>query len=152
MDRISRCSRGGEGLQFGGLRISSLLFADDVVMASSACEIQHSLDRQAAECEAAGMRISTAKFEAMTLSRKPLDCLLRVGSESLAQVKEFKYLRVLFASEEMMECEIGRRIWAAGPVLHSAILYCTIVAKRAEPEVKALDLLVDLRSYPHPWS
>ena len=48
----------GEGLQIGGLGISSLLFADDLVlMASSACDLQ---------CEAAGMRISTAKSEAMT--------------------------------------------------------------------------------------
>ena len=46
MDRISMHSHGGEGLQFGGLRISSLLFADDVVlMASSACDLQHSLDQ-----------------------------------------------------------------------------------------------------------
>uniref|UniRef100_A0A8C5CRJ5 Reverse transcriptase domain-containing protein n=1 Tax=Gadus morhua TaxID=8049 RepID=A0A8C5CRJ5_GADMO len=129
MDRISRRSRGGEGLQFGGLRISSLLFADDVVLiGSSACDLQHSLDRLAAECEAAGMRISTAKSEAMTLSRKPVDCLLRVGNESLAQVKEFKYLGVLFASEGTMEREIGRRIGAAGAVLRS--LYRTVVTKR----------------------
>uniref|UniRef100_A0A6Q2YV91 Protein kinase domain-containing protein n=1 Tax=Esox lucius TaxID=8010 RepID=A0A6Q2YV91_ESOLU len=71
MDRISRCGRGGEGLQFGGLGISLLLFADDVVlMASSVCDLQHSLDRFAAECEAVGMRISTSKSEAMVLSRK----------------------------------------------------------------------------------
>ena len=31
MDRISRCTHGGEGLQFGGLRIVLLLFAEDVV-------------------------------------------------------------------------------------------------------------------------
>ena len=59
---MSRGSRGGEGLQFAGVRISSLLFADDeVLMALSACDLQHSLDRLAA-----GMRISTAKSEAMT--------------------------------------------------------------------------------------
>uniref|UniRef100_A0A8C5CGF6 Reverse transcriptase domain-containing protein n=1 Tax=Gadus morhua TaxID=8049 RepID=A0A8C5CGF6_GADMO len=129
MDRLSRRSRGREGLQFGGLRISSLLFADYVVLiGSSACDLQHSLDRLAAECEAAGMRISTAKSESMTLSRKPVDCLLRVGNESLAQVKEFKYLGVLFASEGTMEREIGRRIGAAGAVLRS--LYRTVVTKR----------------------
>ena len=127
MDRISRRSRGEEGLQFGVLRISSLLFADDVVLlASSVCDLQHSLDRFAAECEAAGMRISTSKSEAMVLSRKPMDCLLRVGNESLPQVKEFKYLGVLFASEGTMEREIGWR--AAGAVLHS--LYRTVVTKR----------------------
>ena len=76
MDRISRRSRGGKGLQFGGLRIASLLFADDVVlMAPLACDLQHSLDHLAAECEAAGMRISTSKSEAMVLSRKPIECL-----------------------------------------------------------------------------
>uniref|UniRef100_A0A8C5A4J3 ribonuclease H n=1 Tax=Gadus morhua TaxID=8049 RepID=A0A8C5A4J3_GADMO len=152
MDRISRRSRGGEGLQFGGLRISSLLFADDVVLiGSSACDLQHSLDRLAAECEAAGMRISTAKSEAMTLSRKPVDCLLRVGNESLAQVKGFKYLGVLFASEGTMEREIGQRIGAAGAVFAFALPHrCN--EKRAEPQGKALDLPVDLRSYPHLWS
>uniref|UniRef100_A0A8P4KHH4 Reverse transcriptase domain-containing protein n=1 Tax=Dicentrarchus labrax TaxID=13489 RepID=A0A8P4KHH4_DICLA len=129
IDRISRRSHGGEGLQFGGLRIASLLFVDDVVlMASSACDLQHSLDRFTAECQAAGMRISTSKSEAMVLSRKPVDCLLRVGSESLPQVKEFKYLRVLFTSEGRMEQEIGRRIGAAGAVLQS--LYRTVVTKR----------------------
>ena len=72
-------------MQFGSLRISSLLFAEDV-----ACDLQHSLDRMAAECEAAGMRISTSKFEAMTLCKKPMDSLLLVGNLSLDQVKESK--------------------------------------------------------------
>ena len=92
-----------EVLWFGGLGISSLLFADDrVLMASLACDLQHS--------GSAGIRISTAESEAMTLSRKPLDYLLRVGNESLPQIKEFKYLRVLFTSEGTMEREIGQRI------------------------------------------
>ena len=60
-------------MQFGGLRIASLLLADDVVlMAPSACDLQQSQDRFAAKCEAAGMRISTSKSEAMVLSRKPM--------------------------------------------------------------------------------
>ena len=45
-----------------------------------------------------------------------------------AQMKEFKYLGVLFASEGTMEREIGRRIGAAGAVLRS--LYRTVVTKR----------------------
>lgn len=44
----------GWRLLFGGLRISSLLFADEVVlMASSACELQHSLVRLSDIYEAA---------------------------------------------------------------------------------------------------
>ncbi|KAI3364367.1 hypothetical protein L3Q82_011165 [Scortum barcoo] len=71
MDRISRRSQGPEGVRFGNHRISSLLFADDVVLlASSSQDLQHVLERFAAECEAAGMRISTSKSEAMVLDRK----------------------------------------------------------------------------------
>ncbi|KAI3377038.1 hypothetical protein L3Q82_000257 [Scortum barcoo] len=60
--QISRRSQGPEGVRFGNHRISSLLFADDVVLlASSGQDLQHVLERFAAECEAAGMRISTSK-------------------------------------------------------------------------------------------
>ncbi|KAI3375330.1 hypothetical protein L3Q82_021824 [Scortum barcoo] len=46
-------------------------FADDVVLlaSSSSQDLQHVLERFAAECEAAGMRISTSKSEAMVGSR-----------------------------------------------------------------------------------
>ncbi|KAI3353692.1 hypothetical protein L3Q82_004928 [Scortum barcoo] len=71
------------------------------------------LERFAAECEAAGMRISTSKSEAMVLDRKRVACPLRVGGEVLPQVEEFKYLGVLFTSEGKMEREIDRRIGAA---------------------------------------
>ncbi|KAI3362222.1 hypothetical protein L3Q82_012540 [Scortum barcoo] len=54
-------------------------------------------------CEAAGMRISTSKSEAMVLDRKRVACPLRVGGEVLPQVEEFKYLGVLFTSEGKME-------------------------------------------------
>ncbi|XP_060781820.1 MAP/microtubule affinity-regulating kinase 3a isoform X3 [Neoarius graeffei] len=77
-NRISRCSQGAEGVWFGGIRIMSLLFADDVVLlASSICDLQHAVGRFAAECEAAGMRISTSKSVAMALSRKWVECLLQ---------------------------------------------------------------------------
>uniref|UniRef100_A0AAY5K902 Reverse transcriptase domain-containing protein n=1 Tax=Esox lucius TaxID=8010 RepID=A0AAY5K902_ESOLU len=144
MDRISRRSRGGEGLQFGGLGISSLLFADDVVlMASKVCDLEHSLDRFAAECEAVGMRISTFKSE----------YLLQVGNEALPQVKEVKYLGVLFASEGTMEREIGRSIRAAGAVLHS--LNHTVVTKRELSRKAKLpiyrSIFLPTLTYGHGW-
>ncbi|KAI3374016.1 hypothetical protein L3Q82_022572 [Scortum barcoo] len=72
-------SQGPEGVRFGNHRILSLLFADDVVLlASSSQDLQHVLERFAAECEAAGMRISTSKSEAMVLDRKRVACPLRV--------------------------------------------------------------------------
>ncbi|KAI3377230.1 hypothetical protein L3Q82_009142 [Scortum barcoo] len=72
MDRISRRSQGPEGVRFGNHRISSLLFADDVVLlASSSQDLQHVLERFAAECEAAGMRISTSKSSVQGHGTRP---------------------------------------------------------------------------------
>ena len=98
MDRISRRSQELEGVRFGNHRISSLLFADDVVLlASSNQDLQRAPGRFAAKCETAGLRIGTSKSsEAMVLDRKKVACPLRVGGESVPQVEEFKYLRVLF--------------------------------------------------------
>ncbi len=92
-------------------------------MASSVRDLQCSLDRFAAECEAAGMKISTFNSEVMVLSRKRVDGPIRVGSGLLPRMKEFKYLGVLFTSQEIV-----RRISTAGAVLRP--LYCTIVTKR----------------------
>ncbi|CAM4549683.1 unnamed protein product [Leuciscus chuanchicus] len=120
MDRISRRSQGPEGVRFGDHTISSLLFADDVVvLAPSNRDLQHGLGRFAAECEAAGMRISTSKSEAMVLSRKRVAFPLQVGGEFLPQVEEFKYFGVLFTSEGRMEQEIDRQISAASAVMQS---------------------------------
>nr|XP_049577496.1 glycine receptor subunit alpha-3 isoform X1 [Syngnathus scovelli] len=129
MDRISRRSRGVEGVRFGDLSIAFLLFADDVVLlASSGRDLQLSLERFAAECEAVGMRVSTSKSKSMVLDRKRVECPLRIGDEILPQVEEFKYLGVLFTSEGRMEREIDRRIGAASAVMRT--LYRSVVVKR----------------------
>ncbi|KAK3529325.1 hypothetical protein QTP70_029151 [Hemibagrus guttatus] len=117
---ISRCSQGLEGVWCGDHRISSLIFADDVVLlAPSSLDLQHALGRFAAECEAAGMRVSTSKSEVMVLDQKTVACTLQVGGEVLPQVEEFKYLGVLFTSEGRMDREIDRRIGAAAAVMRS---------------------------------
>ncbi|KAK3564177.1 hypothetical protein QTP86_010807 [Hemibagrus guttatus] len=129
MDRISRRSQGLEGVRFGDHRISSLIFADDVVLlASSSLDLQHALGRFAAECEAAGMRVSTSKSKAMVLDWKKVACTLQVGGEVLPQVEEFKYLGVLFTSEGGMDREIDRRIGAAAAVMRS--MYRSVVVKK----------------------
>ncbi|TWW71177.1 hypothetical protein D4764_17G0006600 [Takifugu flavidus] len=102
---------------------------DDVVLlASSARDLQLSLDRFTAECKAAGMRISTSKSEAMVLSRKKVKRHLWVKEEILPQVEKFKYLGVLFTSEGRMEQEIDRRIGAASAVMQT--LHWSVVVKR----------------------
>ncbi|KAK3574348.1 hypothetical protein QTP86_005151 [Hemibagrus guttatus] len=128
MDRISRCSQGLEGVRFGDHRISSLIFADDVLLAPSSLDLQHALGRFAAECEAAGMKVSTSKSEAMVLDQKKVACTLQVGGEVLPQVEEFKYLGVLFTSEGRMDREIDRQIGAAAAIMRS--MYRSVVVKK----------------------
>nr|XP_054589577.1 uncharacterized protein LOC129153652 isoform X2 [Nothobranchius furzeri] len=82
--------------------------------------------RFAAECEAAGMRISTSK--SMVLDRKRVACQLRVGGEVLPQVEEFKYLGVLFTSEGRRDREIDRRNGSASAVMRT--LNQSVVVKR----------------------
>ena len=143
MDRISKRSQGPEGVWFRSRWISSLLFADDVVLlAPSSQDLQHVLGRFAAECEAAGMRISTSKSEAMVLDRKKVACPLWVWGELLPHVEEFKYLGVLFASKGRMERETDRWISAAATVMRSLYRSGGI-----GPKGKALDLRVNLHSY-----
>ncbi|KAK3565094.1 hypothetical protein QTP86_033147, partial [Hemibagrus guttatus] len=98
------------------------------LQASSGLDLQHALGRFAAECEAAGMRVSTSKSEAMVLDRKKVACTLQVGGEVLPQVEEFKYLGVLFTSEGRMDREIDRRIGAAAAVIRS--MYRSVVVKK----------------------
>ncbi|XP_051936482.1 uncharacterized protein LOC127610385 [Hippocampus zosterae] len=74
------------------------------------------------------MKISTSKSETMVLSRKRVECPLRVGGEILPQVEEFKYLGVLFTSEGRREREIDRRIGAASAVMRT--LYRSVVVKK----------------------
>lgn len=83
-----------------------LLFAHDVVlMVPSACDLQHSLDQLSAECETAGMRISTPKSEVKAL-RKLTGCPL-------------SFLRALSTCEGTLEPEIGQRIGTTAMVLQS---------------------------------
>uniref|UniRef100_A0A669BS49 Reverse transcriptase domain-containing protein n=1 Tax=Oreochromis niloticus TaxID=8128 RepID=A0A669BS49_ORENI len=135
IDRISRRSLVAEGFHLGGLRISSLLFSEDVVLlASSGDGLQLALEQFAAECEAVGMRMSTSKSEAMVLSRKRVECPLRVRDKFLPQVEEFKYLGVLFTSDGRREPEIDRWIGAAAAAMRT--LYQSVVVKR-ELNIKA---------------
>ncbi|KAI3354588.1 hypothetical protein L3Q82_019093 [Scortum barcoo] len=151
--RFLGVARGRRESRFGNHRISSLLFADDVVLlASSSQDLQHVLERFAAECEAAGMRISTSKSEAMVLDRKRVACPLRVGGEVLPQVEEFKYLGVLFTSEGKMEREIDRRIGAASAVMRSVYRTVVVVKKELRAKRRSSRFTGQSTFPPHLWS
>ena len=71
--------------------------------------------------------IGTSRSEASVLYQKTVECSLQVGTEFLPQVREYKYLRVLFTGEAWMEQEIDRWIGAASAV--KLVLYRTIAEK-----------------------
>lgn len=76
------------GVQFGNRIIASLLFAEDVViLASSSQDLQCALERFAATCEAAGIRISPSKSKVMVLDQKKVACPPWVGGDTLSQVE-----------------------------------------------------------------
>ncbi|KAK3516271.1 hypothetical protein QTP70_007251 [Hemibagrus guttatus] len=108
--------------------LSHLFAAHWTSQVPSGLDLQHALGRFAAKCEAAGMRVSTSKSEAMVLDRKKVACTLQVGGKVLPQVEEFKYLGVLFTSEGRMDHEIDRRIGAAAAVMRS--MYRSVVVKK----------------------
>ncbi|KAI3364654.1 hypothetical protein L3Q82_011434 [Scortum barcoo] len=83
---------GVQGAFAKGCSVSVRPESRSLVRIAGSQDLQHVLERFAAECEAAGMRISTSKSEAMVLDRKRVACPLRVGGEVLPQVEEFKYL------------------------------------------------------------
>ncbi|KAK3562899.1 hypothetical protein QTP86_011137 [Hemibagrus guttatus] len=101
---------------------------DVVLLAPSSLDLQHALGCFAAECEAAEMRVSTSKSEAMVFDRKKVACTLQIGGELLPQVEEFKYLGVLFTSEGRMDFEIDRRIGATAAVMRP--MYRSVVVKK----------------------
>lgn len=144
MDRISR-NRVSWVSSLGTLELRG--FADDVVLlASSDCELQHTLGECTADCEAAERRISTSKSKVMVFCRKTVECSLQVGSELLPQVKHFKYLWVLFTIDGKTELAIDRQIDAALEVIW--MLYHW-VEEEAELECKALNFWVYLCSNLH---
>lgn len=65
---MSVCDHGQDIRQCPGLKVVSLLFADDVVLlVSSHCDLQHLLGQFVVECEAVRMRVGTSQSESTVL-------------------------------------------------------------------------------------
>ncbi|TWW60989.1 hypothetical protein D4764_05G0010790 [Takifugu flavidus] len=103
------------------------------------------------KCEAAGMRISTSKSEAMVLSQKKVECLLRVKEEILDPSGGVQVPRGV-VHERGKNGAGDRQVDRCGICSNadSALVHCG--EERAEPKGEALDLPVDLHSYSHLWS
>ena len=116
-----------DGITIGPVKISHLLFADDLVLFGTSQEsLQTSLDKFTSACVDADMKINTSKTEVMVLSRQATDCIIKVNGAQLRQVNEFKYLGVMFSSDGRQDKEIDRRINQAGAA--ASELWKTVVA------------------------
>ena len=135
MDKISRKSFNSACIEIGDVQVDSLLFADDIVrLAESSNGLQSAFNRFQTICSAYGMKISTTKTELMVNSRESKQYTLYSRSTQVNQLRNFKYLGVLFSDDGKQDGEIDRRIGAATSVLPS--LYRSIVTK-AELSTKA---------------
>lgn len=93
--------------------------------------LQLVLGRFAAECEAAGMRISTSKSVAMVLSWKRVECPLWVTEELLPQEEEFKHLR----AKGRMKWESDRPIRVVAAVMWT-LHWSVVVTRELSHKVK----------------
>ena len=116
------------------------------MLASSVCDLQLLLDRFTDPDENQHPQIRGHGSQ----PEKKVEYLLRVGEEILPQVEELKYLGV-FTNKGKIEQEIDSRIAAASAVIWT-LRWSVVKKKELTPKGKALDLPVNLSSYPHIWS
>ena len=129
MNWIDKCSQADECATIGKCKLSRLLFADDLILLSSAeSGHQRALNSLTDACNTAGMKISTAKTEVLHLSRNPDQCVLQVNGATLKQVEKFKYLGVAFTSDGRQDKELDTRIGKASAVMRA--LHYSVVMKR----------------------
>ncbi|RYE04502.1 MAG: reverse transcriptase family protein [Rickettsiaceae bacterium] len=96
-DRLHACAPTA-GVQLrSGRWVSSLVYADDVVLLSwSASGLQLLLDGMHGFCLGIGMVISPSKTEVVVFNGPGSACSWRVGSQVLPQSSSFKYLGLVF--------------------------------------------------------
>jgi len=73
------------------------------------------------------------KIEVLCLSRRPRQCFLQVNGNTLQQVKTFKYLGVVFTSDESPNKGIDRRIGKTNAVLRKFLMQvgnCQVLYKK----------------------
>ena len=115
---INKYGQADECATIGNCKISTLLFADNLVLLSSTeSGLHRALNSFADACNTAAMKISTKKIEVLQVSRNPDECVLQVNGAILKQVEKFKYLGVAFTSNGRQEEELNSQTGEAGAVM-----------------------------------
>ena len=86
-------------------------YADDLALISETeAELQRFLTVWDEELTTKGMKISREKTEVMILSKENENLNIRLGDQNLRQTDQFKYLGVMFGTENDMIVELNHRI------------------------------------------
>lgn len=101
-------------ISIGGRRVCNLRFADDIdLLAGSNEELQHLTDRLNVSAAAFGMEISTSKSKIMVNTVRGSHAYITINGEALEEVKKFKYLGAVIASDGTSIHEIKSRMATA---------------------------------------
>jgi exonuclease III len=123
------------GLRMDELRVKCLLYADDqVLLASSAGELQDMVTLLNGEFEAKGMKVNASKTKVMIFEKNEemTACEILIGDESVEQVREFVYLGCMFTRDGKCDKEIERRVKKGNSVngaLHSLVRSQSVTKK-----------------------
>jgi len=99
------------GFRMGGVLITNLRFADDIVLiASSKVQLQELVDRLHCHASEFGMRLNVKKTKVMAVSDDKTPVSIMIGGQRIEEVHTFKYLGALFTSEALCEDEIRSRL------------------------------------------
>ncbi|KAI3356607.1 hypothetical protein L3Q82_017808 [Scortum barcoo] len=135
--RFLGVAKGPEGVRFGNHRISSLLFADDVVLlASSSQDLQHVLEQFAAECEAGWDENQHLQIRGHG-SRPEKGGVPSPGwvERSCLKWRSSSISGSCSRSEGKMKREIDRRIGAASAVMWVGVPWTAVMGEEgAEPK------------------
>ncbi|KAI5639199.1 reverse transcriptase (RNA-dependent DNA polymerase) domain-containing protein [Phthorimaea operculella] len=111
------------GLRMNGLLVKCLLYADDqVILASSAEELQEMVKIMNEALKRKGMKVNVGKTKAMVFEKEEgmTECNIMIEEERVEQVKEFVYLGSKFTSDGKCESDIERRV-NAGNMVNGAL-------------------------------
>ncbi|KAI5639977.1 reverse transcriptase (RNA-dependent DNA polymerase) domain-containing protein [Phthorimaea operculella] len=111
------------GLRMNDLLVKCLLYADDqVILASSAEELQEMVNIMNEALKKKGMKVNVSKTKAMVLEREDstTESTIMIEEERVEQVKEFVYLGSKFTSDGKCESDIERRV-NAGNMVNGAL-------------------------------
>ena len=123
------------GFQIGGIRLTNLRYADDIVLiVSSREEQQVSLNRLNLACDEFGMKINCSKTYVMRMNTIDDQQRLFAGKQTLQECTEFSYLARLFDQDADSNVEFESRLKKASARLsHLCFIW---IKSKVTPKLK----------------